>query len=397
MNKRKHKICFITGTRAEYGLIKYLMHEVDRSNNLILQLIVTGSHLSKHHGFTVDEIRNDNFRIDSEIYIDLNNDSNSSTCTSLSRLISKTSETFVKLKPDLIVLLGDRYELIGAALSAMIHRIPIAHIHGGEKTEGAFDEGIRHSITKLSHIHFVASETYRKRVIQLGESPDNVYNVGGLGVDAIKRTKILSKNILEKELGIKFMKRNLLITYHPVTLLPENESENEIRELIKALSQLKDTLQIFTMPNADPGNNSMFRIINSYIKHNDCAVSFKSLGQLRYFSCLNQVDAVVGNSSSGLLEAPSFNIGTINIGDRQKGRLLAKSIINVRPDSELILKSIYKLYTSEFSQILKSNSNPNGDGNASEIIVSILNNIRIDTLLKKKFFDIDFDLSKLRV
>ena len=390
MTNRKYKICFFTGTRAEYGLLKYLMREILISNQFKLQLIVTGSHLSEKHGYTVKEIYEDGFKIDSQIDINLNDDSNFSTSQSLGELIKKISLVYSEIKPDLIVLLGDRYELMGACLAATIFRIPIAHIHGGEKTEGAFDEGFRHAISKLSHIHFVASEIYKKRVIQLGENHKYVFNVGGLGVEAINKTKFLSKKSLEKELGLKFMKKNLLITYHPLTLLDDKESKNEIQELLKALSELKDTLQIFTMPNADPGNDYIFKAINKYVKNNKYAFSFASLGQLKYYSCLKQMDALIGNSSSGILEAPSFNIGTINIGDRQKGRLESKSVISIKANYKLILKSINKIYSKEFTEILKINKNPYGNGESSIKIVEIFKNINFDSLLKKNFYDITF-------
>ena len=391
MNIRKNKICFITGSRAEYGLLKRLMKEISHSSIFSLQIIVTGSHLSKIHGNTKEEIKKDGFVIDEELEIDLNQDTDLSTCEFLSKVISKASDTFNRITPDLIVLLGDRYELLGAASAAMIHRIPIAHIHGGETTEGAFDEGIRHAITKLSHLHFVATESYRKRVIQLGEHPSTVFNVGGLGVDAIKNINLLNKEELQKELGINFLKKNILITYHPLTLASKEEKEYEFLELIKALSRLEDTLQIFTMPNADPGNFRIREIINSYLDKNELAIAYTSLGQMRYFSFLSNVDAVVGNSSSGILEAPSFNIATINIGNRQKGRLMAKSVINVPGDAESILRSISMIYTNEFHQLLKENYNPYGEGDAVVKILSILNSLDIKSLLMKKFFDIDFN------
>jgi len=390
MTKRKYKICFFTGTRAEYGLLKYLMKQISDSDDFVFQLIVTGSHLSKKHGYTVKEIIEDGFKIDSKIDINLNNDSDISICKSIGKLIPNISDAFSKLQPDLIFLLGDRYELMGACLSATIFRIPIAHIHGGEKTVGAFDDCIRHAITKLSHIHFVANDVYRKRVIQLGENQKYVFNVGGLGVDAIHKTKLLSKESLERILGLKFMKKNLIITYHPLTLADKEDSIKEITELLKALSLLEDTLQIFTMPNADPGNDFIFKVIKKYVKNNKFAYSFSSLGQLNYYSCLRQIDALVGNSSSGILEAPSFNIGTINIGDRQKGRLEAKSVISIEANAKLIKRSIDKLYSKEFSKILKNNLNPYGNGQSSKKIIQIIKNINFDNVLKKNFYDINF-------
>tara|TARA_Y100001968_G_C19325536_1_gene701510 strand:+ start:1 stop:1179 length:1179 start_codon:yes stop_codon:yes gene_type:complete len=391
MNNLRKKVCFVTGTRAEYGLLKHLMREVSKSNSLSLQIIATGTHLSINHGYTIDEIIEDGFTIDSTIDIDIEDDSNNSTCLSLSKLIENISIVFDRLSPDLIVVLGDRYELLGIVSAATIHRIPVAHIHGGEITEGAFDEGIRHAITKLSHIHFVASDPYRKRVIQLGENPSNVFNVGGLGVDALSRLKVLQKKEIEKQLCLQFKNRNLLITYHPLTQATSEESQREITELIKALSKYKETLQIFTMPNSDPGNKYISEIINFYVSKNEFAFSFNSLGQKLYLSCLANVDAVIGNSSSGLLEAPSFKIGTINIGERQKGRLMAKSIINVPGDSKSISNAIYEIYTSRYQQTLKSTSNPYGKGGSSSKIVEILNTINLESITKKPFFDLKID------
>lgn len=390
MVTQKKRICFITSTRAEYGLLKHLMKKISSSESFTLQIIATGTHLSVHHGFTIDEIIDDGFFIDQIINldIDLNDDSDNSVCKSLSKLTEKLSDSFLRLLPDLIVILGDRYELMSVISTSLIHRIPIAHIHGGEVTEGAFDESIRHAITKISHLHFVAAETYRNRIIQLGENPAFVYNVGGLGVDSIKRTKCLSKNVLEKELGIKFLKRNLLITYHPSTVNSIEQSELEVKELIKALSKIEDTLQIFTMPNADPGNRRIFDIIKSYVEESNQAVYFKSLGQLKYYSCLANVDAVLGNSSSGILEAPSFNIATINLGERQKGRLFAKSVLNVKPESEAISEAISNIYTDEFIYLLKDNISPYGSGGTAEKIVSILEGVCFNDLLRKPFFDL---------
>ncbi len=384
------KICFVTATRAEYGLMKYLMKEISAVKDFTLQLIVTGTHLSEQHGMTLDEIKLDDFNIDSLIDMGIGDDSNYSTCLSLSQLIPKLSKVFHKILPDLVCIVGDRYELLGIVSAATIHRIPIAHIHGGETTEGAFDEGIRHAITKMSHLHFVANDVYKKRVIQLGENPNLVYNVGGLGVDAIKKIKLLSKEKLEQDLGIKFMRKNFLITYHPPTLSSKYQAQKEISELIKALSSFKETLQIFTMPNADPGNKFITDIITKYIRNNKNAFYFKSLGQVRYFSCLSNVDALIGNSSSGLLEAPSFNIATINIGNRQKGRLTSESILNVPASSDLILNRINHIYTKGFKKVLTASKNPYGNGGASSKITSILQKVEVKSLLKKSFFDINF-------
>ena len=388
MHKKKVKICFITSTRAEYGLIKSLMRKIACNENFILQIIVTGTHLSKRHGYTLYEIEKDGFKVDSKLDMSIVDDSNNSICLSISKLIEKLSEKIEQLKPDTIVILGDRFELLGIAAAATIHRVPITHLHGGEITEGAFDDSVRHAITKLSQIHFVANEQYKKRIIQLGENPKNVFNVGGLGVDAIKELKLLSKSKLEKELNLNFLEKNLLITYHPVTLSKVETSKNELKELIKALSSLENTLQIFTMPNADPGNKVIFKIIKSYVKTNKNAFYFNSLGQLKYLSCLAQVDGVIGNSSSGLSEAPTFKIPTINIGDRQKGRLMSKSVINCEGNSNDITKALNKIYKLSFKQILKNSKNPYGDGGASKKIIKILQKINYEDILRKKFFDL---------
>ena len=392
MNKKKVKICFITSTRAEYGLIKSLMKKISSNENFVLQIIVTGTHLSRRHGFTIDEIEKDGFKVNSKIDMFTDDDSNNSICLSLSKLIEELSAKIEILKPDTIVILGDRFELLGIAAAATIHRVPLTHLHGGEITEGAFDDSIRHAITKLSQIHFVANEQYKKRIIQLGENPENIFNVGGLGVDAIKELKLLSKSKLEKELNLNFLEKNLLVTYHPLTLSKAETSKNELTELINSLSTLKNTLQIFTMPNADPGNKAIFKIIKSYVKTNKNAFWFNSLGQLKYLSCLAHVDAVIGNSSSGLSEAPTFKIATINIGDRQKGRLMSQSIINCEANSDDIKMGLKKIYQPSFREILKNAKNPYGDGGASRRIIEILKNINYNDILRKKFFNIPINI-----
>ncbi len=386
----KKKICFVTGTRAEYGLLKYLMKEIKNSNSFHFQLVVTGSHLSKRHGFTVNEIINDGFEISKSLDIDLSEDGNRSVCNSIANCIVQFSDTLQQLKPDIIIVLGDRYELLAVVTASMIHRVPIAHIHGGEVTEGAFDDGIRHSITKLSQLHFVAADEYKRRVIQLGENPNLIFNVGGLGVDAIKKIKLLSKEKIENNLNLKFQSKNLLITYHPLTIPVKENSEFEITQLIKGLSKFKDTLQIFTMPNADPGNKKIFETIKDYAKNKKNVFTFESLGQLNYLSCLLYVDAVVGNSSSGILEVPTFKRATINIGDRQKGRLFAKSVISCSNKALDIEKSIKKIYTKDFQNTLKETINPYGNGGASEEIKNILEVTNFEELKRKPFFDLNF-------
>ena len=383
MTRKERKICVITGTRAEYGLLRNLMKLLNSSKKYELQIIATGAHLSKEFGETYREIEDDGFKISSKVDLNLGSDTPEGISKSTSIGIKGYSDSFKTLKPDLLIILGDRYEILAAAISAMFARIPIAHLHGGELTEGAIDDAIRHSVTKLSHIHFVSTDKYRKRVIQLGENPRNVFNVGGLGVDSIKGMDLLSKSELENILNIKFNERNLLITFHPVTL-ENNTSLEQISELLSALSELENTTLIFTMPNADLGSSAIFNSIDHFVNNNKNAISFISLGHLNYLSCISHVDAVIGNSSSGILEVPSFKKGTINIGERQKGRIQAESIINCKPIKSDILNSVKYLYSSKFQNLLKDVKNPYGDGGASVNIIRILDNINLDESIYKK-------------
>jgi GDP/UDP-N,N'-diacetylbacillosamine 2-epimerase (hydrolysing) len=296
------------------------------------------------------------------------------------------ADAYARLAPDLVVVLGDRFEIFAAATAAMIAGIPIAHIHGGETTEGAFDEAIRHSITKMSHLHFVAAEDYRQRVVQLGEQPERVFLVGGLGIDAIKRIKLMTREELEASLDFKFGSRNLLITFHPVTLEGKSSGQ-QMAELLTALSKLKDTHLIFTMPNADTGGRELAIMVDAFVASHPNACVYNSLGQLRYLSCMKFVDGVVGNSSSGLAEAPSMGIGTVDIGDRQKGRLRASSVIHCEPNQSEIEIALATLYSLDFQDMLAS-VNPYGTGGASQRIVNVLAKHPLDQLLKKKFNDV---------
>ena len=381
------KICVITGSRAEYGLLRKLIKILDVSELFQLQLIVTGSHLSKKFGETINEVEGDGFKINSKIDINLVSDTPIGISKSTSIGLSGFAGEFELLNPDMILVLGDRFEILSAVIAAMFARIPIAHIHGGELTEGAIDDAIRHSITKFSHLHFVGNEVYRKRVIQLGEKPERVFNVGGLGVDAINDINLIPKNKLEKDLNIKFLKKNLLITFHPVTL-EDGSSLKQISELLDALSNLQNTSLIFTMPNADGDNQVIFEKIEDYVSSNKNAYVFISLGQVRYLSCLAQVDAIVGNSSSGLHEAPSFRKATINIGDRQKGRIQSKSVINCKPLSQDIQKAIKDSYSQEFKEHLLNVQNPYGDGGAAKRIVETISNVDLSSLIHKEFYDL---------
>jgi GDP/UDP-N,N'-diacetylbacillosamine 2-epimerase (hydrolysing) len=383
----KRKICVVTGTRAEYGLLKWLMREIENSPSLELQVIATGQHLSPKFGFTYEEIEADGFFINKKVDMMLNSDSSVGVTKSMGLGFLGFSEAYESLSPDLVLVLGDRYEILSAVTSAMIFQIPIAHIHGGETTEGAIDEAIRHSITKMSHLHFVGADEYRKRVIQLGEQPRHVFLVGGLAVDAITQIKLLDRHELEKKIGFKFLKHNLLVTFHPVTL-EKNTASYQICELLKTLETLSDTGIIFTAPNSDPGNAVIFRLIEVFCKETPHAQFYTSLGQLNYLSCVNQVDALIGNSSSGLAEAPTFKIATINVGDRQSGRLKATSVIDCEANQNSISQALVKAYSPAFRDQLKDAINPYGSGGASKKIVDILASINLDGILKKTFFNI---------
>ena len=388
MKSNLRKICVVTGTRAEYGILRHLISLIQLSNNLDLQLIVTGSHLSPEYGMTINEIAEDSFFINKKIEILLSSDSTIGTCKSMGLAMISFAEAYSELQPDLVLLLGDRFEIFAAATAAMIARIPIAHCHGGESTEGLIDEPIRHSITKMSHIHFVSTEKYAQRVQQLGESPTSVYNVGALSLDAISTVKLLSRSELEEALEFSFLTRNLLITFHPVTL--ENDtSYNHIVNLLEALSLFTETGLIFTLPNADANNKIISAKIQEFCEIHQNAKCYTSLGQKNYFSCLKYVDGVVGNSSSGLIEVPSFKKATINIGDRQRGRIYADSVVNCEPSKDSIVRAIQAIYSSDFQAQLLSVVNPYGMSGAANKIINVLENLQLvmPDFLKKRFHD----------
>lgn len=383
------KVCIVTGSRAEYGLLKLLIKEIDKSPKIQLKLIVTGSHLSKKFGLTINEIKNDGVVIDYKVKIDLSSDSSINMTKAMGSSLRSFADALDSIKPSILLVVGDRYEIFIAALASLMQRVPIAHIHGGELSQGAIDDVLRHSLTKFSYLHFVANNVYRKRVIQLGEEPKRVFNVGGLGVDAIENIDLLNKKQIEKKIGIKFLNKNLLITYHPETLKIKNIN-HDIDELLNVLKDLNDTLLIFTLPNADFDNKIIKSKFIHFCKNNKNANYFNSLGQLIYLSSLQFVDGVVGNSSSGLLEAPSFKIGTINIGNRQKGRINAKSVISCKSNSKDIKRAIKKLYSKKFQHDLKKTINPYGKMGASKKIVKIIENNLDNLSLEKKFYNLKF-------
>jgi GDP/UDP-N,N'-diacetylbacillosamine 2-epimerase (hydrolysing) len=381
------KICVITGTRAEYGLLRWVMQGIKDDTELTLQIIATGMHLSPEFGLTFKAIEQDGFQIDRKVEMLTSSDTSVGIVKSMGLGLIGFADALDDLQPDLIVVLGDRFEIFAAVSAALVARIPVAHLHGGEATEGLIDEAIRHSITKMAHLHFVAAEPYRQRVIQLGEQPDRVFLVGGLGIDNIKRLQLLDRAALEASLDFKLGRKNLLITFHPVTLETAT-AVSQMEELLTALAVLKDTQLIFTLPNADTDGRALIKRVQTFVEQHHNARAYDSLGQLRYLSCIAQVDGVVGNSSSGLAEVPSFKKGTINIGDRQHGRLQAESVMNCEPTRDSIANALAQLYSVDFQTRLQKVTNPYGEGGASKAIVSTIKSVSFDEILKKRFYDI---------
>ncbi|MDR1236223.1 MAG: UDP-N-acetylglucosamine 2-epimerase [Holosporaceae bacterium] len=375
------KICVVTSSRAEYGIMSNLINKISLDSELELQLIVTGTHLSKKFGYTCSEITSPiTKKIDIEI--------EQKPVRAMSVAAEKFYDAFCELKPDVLLILGDRYEIMAVAVAAILNNLPIAHICGGESTEGAIDEAVRHSVTKMSHLHFVSCEEYRNRVIQLGENPDRVFNVGSLNVENIEKVRLLSKKELEERLKFEFGRKNLLVTFHPVTL-EDDTAFRQTRELLSALSELEDTKIIFTKPNSDEGNDEIFRLIDDYVLSHGNAVAFTSMGMLSYLSALQFVDAVAGNSSSGIIEAPSFKIGTINIGDRQRGRVRAESVTDCECRKKDILEAVKKMYSPEFREMLKNVVNVYSQNNTSDRIINVLKIVDAKKLLKKKFYNLE--------
>lgn len=380
------RVCVVTGSRADYGLLRWVIEGLAAAPDLQLQLIATGMHLSPEFGLTVREIEADGFHIDRTVESLLSSTTANGVTKSIGVGVIGFSDAFAELSPDLVVVLGDRYEIFAAAISAMVARIPIAHLHGGEVTEGAIDEAIRHSITKMSHLHFVATEVYRRRVIQLGEQPDRVFCVGAPGLDSVEKLELLSRAELEADLDFALGDRNLLVTFHPPTL-SSSGAVAEMGELLAALDALADTHLIFTMPNADPQGGALMTMVDEFVAQHPLARSFTSLGQLRYLSCMRYVDGVVGNSSSGLIEAPFFKVGTVNIGDRQKGRVRATSVIDCPPDRMAIGAAIERLYSPTFRRELAEVTNPYGTAGASARIVEVIQTVDLSQLFLKSFRD----------
>ena len=363
------------------------MKEIDADKDLELQIIATGMHLSEEFGNTYQQIEKDGFTIDKKVDISLSSDTELAISKSMGLGMIGFADAFNELKPDLIVVLGDRFEIFSAVSAAMITKIPVAHLHGGETTEGAFDESIRHSITKMSHLHFAATNEYRDRIIQLGEQPNRVFNVGGLGIDNINKLKLLAKSDFEKAIDFELGEKNILVTFHPVTL--ENfTAKLQFQELLNSIDELKNTRIIFTKTNSDTDGRIINSMIDAYVAMHDNTIAFVSMGQLNYLSALQFMNAIVGNSSSGLLEAPSFKIATIDIGERQKGRIKADSVISCSPTQESISSAFYKSYSEDFQNIVDNTKNPYGSGGASKIVVDIIKGFDLNGILKKTFYDL---------
>jgi GDP/UDP-N,N'-diacetylbacillosamine 2-epimerase (hydrolysing) len=384
------KIAIVTGTRAEYGLLYCIIKHIHEDPQLELQLIVTGMHLMPEFGSTLREIEKDGVPIAKKVDIKLSGDSEEDIATSMGRGLMGFAKAYSQLKPDILVVLGDRFEIFSAVAAAVPFRIPIAHIHGGESTEGAMDELIRHAITKMSHIHFTSTATYRKRVVQMGERPANVFYVGAPGLDYISKDELITKTELFRSLAIPGGIKAGIVTYHPVTL-EDDSVKYQIRELLKALSHFKDIYWIITLPNADTGRRTIVKEIKDFVherpKIAKCVVS---LGQSRYLSLMKHADLMVGNSSSGLIEAPSFKLPVVNIGDRQTGRVRVGNVIDV-PDckASAIQKAIQKAVSPLFKRSLAKLKNPYWRNGASAAIVSKLKTICLDTrLIKKAFYDL---------
>jgi GDP/UDP-N,N'-diacetylbacillosamine 2-epimerase (hydrolysing) len=385
----KRKICIVTGTRAEYGLLYWIIKGVHEDPNLQLQLIVTGMHLSPEFGLTVNEIAKDRFPISERIEMLLSSDTETAIATSMGLGMIGFAKAYEKLKPDILLVLGDRFEMLSAVASAVPFRIPIAHIHGGESTEGSMDESFRHAITKMSHVHFSSTQEYKNRIVQMGESPARVFCFGAPGLDNIKKLKLLDKRELSDILHLPIHKEWGIVTYHPGTLEKES-SEIDIKEILHALGEFDNIHWILTLPNADTESRRIIRKIENYIQKNPQRASlFSSLGQMKYLSLLKHTVVMVGNSSSGIIEAPSFKLPVVNIGKRQKGRIRAKNVIDVLIcDRKNIMNAIKKAVSKNFRNSIQRLINPYGYGNASDKIIKVIKTISLSNILQKEFHEL---------
>mgnify|MGYP001159528168 FL=1 len=376
---KSKKICCLTGSRAEYGILKPLLKKLYNSDDFVMNLVATGSHLSESYGYTINDIKQD-FEVDKEIPILKEDDSQLSKILEMSKAQENFSKHLIKAQPDIVILVGDRYEILPMAIAAYMLKIPVAHIHGGEVTEGSLDNGIRHAITQLSSIHFASTDEYKNRIINMGAKPSVVTNVGALGVERVKEYKLSSRESVEEKINFRFGEKNIIFTFHP----PTNEDLDFkflFENFIKILDAREGMNVIFTGANADSGGLEINEIIKNYVKSNsENSCFFMSLGEGLFIDVLNQVDLIFGNSSSAFLEAPALNLPAINVGERQNGRVVPDNIINCNADYQSISKAISEVYSDSFKEKISELSNPYGDGNSSERIVSILKNIKLDNL-----------------
>ena len=383
------KICVVTGSRAEYGLLSRLMQMIQEDSGLKLQVIATNMHLSPEFGLTYQEIEKDGFFINKKVEMLLSSDTANGTAKSVGLATIGFADAYEDLKPDLLLVLGDRYEILSAVTTALFYKIPVAHLHGGEITEGAYDDAIRHAITKMSHLHFTSTEEYRKRVIQLGENPERVFNVGAIGIDNIKHLKLLSRDVLERELQFLLKEQTILVTYHTVTL-DENDTRMQFQCLLNVLNDRQDIRIIFTLPNSDTGGRVIIPMIQDFVKCNkDRAIAFASLGSLRYLSVLRCVSAVVGNSSSGIIEAPSFGIPTLNIGNRQKGRIVARSVLQCEISEQAIRAGLEIVLANSFLQLARNVINPYEQKNTAVKIRDVLKTYPLSPVIQKTFYNLN--------
>ncbi|HLP17300.1 MAG TPA: UDP-N-acetylglucosamine 2-epimerase [Bacteroidota bacterium] len=379
------KICVVTGSRAEYGLLSRLMKLIDDDDALTLQIIATNTHLSPEFGLTYKEIENDGFTIAKKVEMLLSSDTANGTTKSTGLATIGFADAYEDLRPDLILVLGDRFEIFAAVTAALFYRIPVAHLHGGEITEGAYDDAMRHAITKMSHLHFTSTEDHRRRVVQLGEDPQNVYTVGAIGIDNLRQMHLLGRAELEKDISFSFGEHCALVTFHPATMewMPAGE---QFANLLRALESVPELRMVFTYPNSDTDGRIIMRMINEFVNnHNERATFVPSLGQLRYFSALQFVEGVIGNSSSGVLEAPCFGIPTVNIGSRQRGRIYADSVINCEPSFEDIQQKVRLMLSPEMQRRSREVENPYEKRNTAVEILSVIKRSRSKDLLMKRF------------
>lgn len=388
------KICIVSGSRAEFGFLVPLMKEIKKDKNLELQILITGSHLSIENGLTIKEIEEFNFKINQKIDLKLKSNNKKDMTNAIAKGLNKFPEAFEVLKPDLIVVIGDRFEILSVVLSAYIHKIPVLHISGGELTYGSLDDGFRHSITKFSSIHCTSTELYRKRVIQMGENPSSVFYTGEIDLENIKKMSFYSQKELENLLSFKFKNDyKLLITYHPLTIEGKEKNISEFSNILKTLEQIKNTDFVFTGSNSDTYGKVINKMIKKFIsKNQDKSVFIHSMGRKAYLSMLKISNGVIGNSSSGIIEAPSFGIGSINIGNRQKGRVKAESVIDSDSNPNILNMAFKKLFSDKFQKSIKNIKNPYEKENSVKEIIKILKNYPLENINYKEFYDLNYFL-----